>query len=87
MELFVRLTEIYKSNEYCAALPDVLESAKEHMKIGLKHKDAIHLACAIKHKCDYLITTDRRFSNKNSLVKEIEIVNPMTFMLETEDSK
>jgi len=75
------------AKEYCAASPDVLESAKEYMKIGLKHKDAIHLACAVKHKCDYLITTDKRFYNKNSLVKEIKIVNPMTFILETEESK
>jgi predicted nucleic acid-binding protein len=75
------------AEEYCAASPDVLERAKEYMGIGLTHKDAIHLACAVKHKCDYLITTDRRFNNKNSLVKEIKIVNPMTFFIETEDSK
>ena len=84
--------EIIKSwkliaSEYCSSSLDILESAKEYMKIGLKHKDAIHLACAVKHKCDYLITTDRRFNNKNKLVKEIEIVNPTTFILETEDSK
>ena len=73
--------------EYCSASLDILENAKEYMKLGLKHKDAIHLACAVKHKCDYLITTDKKFKNKNNLVKEIEIVNPMTFILETEESK
>ena len=75
------------ANEYCPATPDILENAKEYLKIGLKHKDAIHLACAVKQKCDYLITTDRKFKNKNNLVKEIEIVNPMTFILETEEPK
>jgi len=75
------------AGEYCAASPDVLAVAKEYAKVGLKHKDAIHLSCAVKHGCDYLITTDKRFSKKNALVTEIEIVNPTTFILETEDSK
>jgi hypothetical protein len=75
------------ATEYCSAAPDILGSGKEYMKLGLQHKDAIHLACAVKHKCDYLITTDRKLKNKNSLVSEIEIVNPMTFLLETEESK
>jgi len=75
------------ANEYCPASLDILENAREYMKFGLKHKDAIHLACAVKHKCDYLITTDKKFKNKNNLVQEIEIVNPMTFILETEESK
>ena len=55
------------ADEYCTASSNILEGAKEHMKTGLKHKDAIHLACAIKHNCDYLITTDRRFYNKTNL--------------------
>ena len=72
------------ANEYCSASDDILSCAKNLMPIGLKHKDAIHLACAIKHQCDYLITTDRRFLNKNNQVAEIEIINPITFLLKTE---
>ena len=75
------------ASEYCPATPGILNAAKEYMKLGLKHKDSIHLACAVKHECDYFITTDRKFQNKNQLVNEIEIVNPMTFILETEGSK
>ena len=75
------------ASEYCSASSDILENAKEYMKLGLKHKDAIHLACAVKHKCDYLITTDKKFNNKNNLVHDIEIVNPRTFILETEGPK
>ena len=75
------------ASEYCSASPDILEDAKNYMKLGLKHKDAIHLACAVKHKCDYLITTDKKFNNKNVLVQGIEIVNPISFILETEESK
>jgi len=75
------------ADEYCSASDDILTSAKKLMPLGLKHKDAIHLACAIKCKCNYLITTDRKFYNKNSKVKDIEIVNPITFILETEEMK
>ena len=74
-----------KADDYCETSPDILEYAKGYLKIGLKHKDAIHLACAVKSKCDYLITADKRFYNKNDLIKEIKIVNPMTFILEMEE--
>ena len=76
-----------KANEFCETSPDIFESAKEYIKIGLKHKDALHLACAVKSKCDYLITTDKKFYNKNGIVKGIEIANPMNFILEMEESK
>ena len=75
------------ANEYCSASDDILINAKEFFSIGLKHKDALHLACAIKHNCDYFITTDKKFLNKNNKVAEIKIVNPITFILETEETK
>jgi predicted nucleic acid-binding protein len=73
------------ATEYCPASDEILSKAKDFATLGLKHKDAIHLACATKHKCDYLLTTDKKFLNKNKQVAEIEIVNPITFVLETED--
>ena len=73
------------ASEYCSASEDILLTAKNFMSVGLKHKDSLHLACAVKHKCDYLITTDKKFINKNEQINEIEIVNPMTFILETEE--
>ena len=75
------------ASEYCPASDDILENAKSYLTLGLKHKDAIHLACAIKHECDYLLTTDRKFINKNNQLSEIEIVNPIAFILEMEDIK
>ena len=75
------------ANEYCSASDDILLNAKKFMPLGLKHKDAIHLACAIKHKCDYLITTDKKLLNKNGLVSEIKIANPVAFIFETEETK
>jgi len=75
------------AGEYCSATIDILENAKKYMEFGLRHKDAMHLACAVKHNCHYLITTDKKFNNKNGFIQEIEIINPITFLLETEESK
>ncbi|MCL2648760.1 MAG: PIN domain-containing protein [Phycisphaerales bacterium] len=75
------------AKEYCSASENLLESGREYMKVGLKHKDALHLACAVRHGCDYLITTDRKFHSKNKLVDGIEIVNPVAFLLETEETR
>ena len=77
----------YIANEYCATSEEILSNAKNFLKIGLKHKDALHLSCAIKYKCDYLITTDKKFLNKNNKFSEIKIVNPITFILEAEENK
>jgi hypothetical protein len=73
--------------EYCPASDEILLNAKQFMAFGLRHKDAIHLACAIKHKCDYLLTTDKKFFNKDKRIEGIKIVNPIAFILETEDIK
>jgi len=59
---------------------DVLIVANEIMLTGIKTKDALHIACAIDSECDYFITTDKRllkYKNKN-----IQIMNPITFLLE-----
>ena len=39
-----------------------LESkVSEIMEYGIKYKDAVHVACAIYSKCDYLLTTDIKY--------------------------
>jgi predicted nucleic acid-binding protein len=75
------------ATEYCPTSDDILEKSREYMKLGMRHKDALHLACAVKCGCDYIITTDKKFLNKNRQVHEIEIVSPVTFILETEGMK
>jgi len=72
----------YIADEYCAASHDILSHAKYFLRFDIKHKDALHLACAINHGCDYLITTDKKFLNKNDKVAEIKIINPITFVFE-----
>ncbi len=48
------------------------------MKIGLKNKDALHIACALKGNCDYFLTTDKGVLNKQ--VAGITIINPVDFV-------
>ena len=53
------------------------------MQLGIKPKDALHLACAIESGCDYFITTDKGLINK--AVPDIKIINPIDFVREMED--
>jgi hypothetical protein len=71
------------SKDYCTSSDDVLNRAKEIMKLDIKGNDALHIACAIEKKCSYFITTDNKLTNKN--VDGIVIINPINFVLETEN--
>lgn len=51
---------------------------QEIMQMGIKWKDATHLACAIYAKCDYFLTTDKRLLKYQS--QEISIINPLNFI-------
>ena len=68
---------------YCPSSDDILALGREIMKCGIKAKDALHIACAVKSGCDYFITTDKRLTNK--VITDIRIVNPIDFVRETED--
>jgi len=52
--------------------------AENIMKLGIKTKDALHIACAISANADAFITTDRKLLNKQ--VDGITITNPMDFV-------
>ncbi len=54
--------------------------AEEMLSIGIKEIDAIHLACAIFEACNYFLTTDKGILKKKSLIKNINIVNPVDFV-------
>ena len=47
---------------------------------NIKPKDAFHIASAIKAKCDFFLTTDKKLINKSSYFKEITIINPIEFI-------
>ena len=62
--------------------PTILDTAKELNAIGLRSKDALHISCAIFAECNYFLTTDDKILNKNDLIAEIEIVDPISFIKE-----
>jgi hypothetical protein len=63
----------------------ILSKADTLQALGLKPKDAIHVACALEGGCDYFITTDRKILNKAAQgigVEGMRIVSPTRFIEE-----
>ena len=61
----------------------VLKKMKDYESIGIKTKDALHLAFAVYMDVDYFITTDKGILNKN--ISEVKRMNPVDFINEKED--
>jgi len=47
---------------------------------GIKPKDSLHVACAIKAKCKYFLTTDKILMKKAMKLKKIKAINPLEFI-------
>ena len=60
----------------------ILEKARKLNNVGLRSKDALHLSCAISGGCDYFLTTDDKIINKNSLIEDIILTDPIGFIKE-----
>jgi len=58
--------------------PEIQSLARNIMILGIKTKDALHIACAISANANAFITTDRKLLNKQ--VDGISITNPMDFV-------
>ena len=58
----------------------IIEKGKSVVKLGVKSKDALHVACAIAAKCDYFLTTDGRIIKKLKNFEEIAVINPLFFI-------
>jgi len=65
---------VRKSNE-------IVETAKDIAKTGVKAFDALHVACAIHGNCDYFITVDKRLLKYQD--ERIIICNPIEFFNST----
>jgi predicted nucleic acid-binding protein len=69
------------SLEYVDMAKNILKDAKEFESKGIRSRDAIHLACAIKGKTDYFLTCDDRLIKKAGIIKSnVEIINPIDFI-------
>jgi predicted nucleic acid-binding protein len=84
-----RKIEINKWRELLSSLTlenqQIIKKANVLKGKGLHSLDALHLASAISLKCDYFITVDKGILKKNHFVSEIEIVNPVDFILMMEN--
>jgi len=59
-----------------------LDKLAEQLKtLGLKTKDALHIAAAITANCEYFITTDKGIIKKARLIENISIINPVEFFI------
>ncbi len=64
----------------------ILQNAADLTKIGIKAKDALHIASAIEAGAKYFLTTDDKILNKAENVKELEILSPTDFIKEIENN-
>ena len=52
---------------------------------GIPHTDALHIACAIKARCRYFLTTDKQVLKKK--VEGISLLNPLEYVQKVEGGK
>lgn len=66
-------------------LPDeeILESAQNFEKHGIKPRDALHLACALKGGAEYFLTCDDKIIKRATDIN-MKVINPVMFVEETE---
>jgi predicted nucleic acid-binding protein len=64
--------------------PALLEYAKSLVVLGLRSKDALHVASAVEASCDYFVTTDDGVLRKLAQQSRIIVVDPTTFVRSTE---
>jgi len=62
----------------------VIEKARDYMSVGLRQKDAAHIACAVHGGGDYFITVDKKILNKR--VGEIALIHPVSFLRRLQDA-
>lgn len=61
-------------------IENVLNTAHSLHSLGLKSKDALHIACAIEAGADYFITTDDLIIKRAQDLQQIRVVDPLDFI-------
>lgn len=71
----------------CEVNTEIIELAEKVRQVGIKSKDALHIACAVYTGCKYFITTDTRVLAKNieGNIEGITVINPIDFVRKMED--
>jgi predicted nucleic acid-binding protein len=60
--------------------PDTVKLSTSFTEMGLKSKDALHVACAVHGKCRFFITTDKRILKRSISIGDIRVVSPLQFI-------
>lgn len=64
------------------ATPLILQHANQLAGMGLKAKDALHIACAIAGVCPYFVTTADDILKRRPDVHDITLIDPTAFVRE-----
>ena len=74
-----------KAAEYVGIQESATRRAEVLEGLGLKPKDALHLASAEAAGCDWFLTTDRGIINKATGRVKVRVANPVDFIMEVGD--
>jgi len=61
---------------------EIVGASERFERMGVRSKDALHLACAVAMECDYFLTTDEQLVKRASGVTEIKVTDPVSFIRE-----
>ena len=70
------------ATEYVETTEELVLRGEQIEAMGVKPKDALHLASAEKANCDFFLTTDRGVLNKVKTLGQMRILNPVQFISE-----
>lgn len=68
---------------HCVENDEIIKYAENLKKANIRTKDALHIACSVYTRSDYLITTDKQLFNLK--LSDIKIINPLTFLNRLEE--
>ena len=68
-----------------AESPTIIERAKQLGRLGIKAKDALHVASAIEGEADYFVTTDDKLLKKLRDVRECRAITPIDLLARIDD--
>lgn len=75
----------FLAEEFISPDDFIFNKAKEFEATGIKPRDAIHLACALKGGANYFLTCDDKLIKKTSELKiNLKVINPLRFIEEME---
>lgn len=75
----------FLSSENVMSSEDIRKAARQYEKKGIKPRDALHIACAVKSNADYFLSCDDKVVRKADVLgTNLKIVNPVDFIREVE---